>query len=109
MFVAFINLIPESSEYSLHDGCSRFSDRAMVAAQGWIGMTQPPPYGEPYRTCDDTPIAPPRPPTICTVHKSPSLTIAENWLATIVSTVAPTVSRTVCSSSPIGDRQAASH
>jgi hypothetical protein len=30
------------------------------------------------------------------VHKSPSLTIAENWLATVVSTVAPTVSRTIC-------------
>jgi hypothetical protein len=34
--------------------------------------------------------------TISTVHKSPSLTIVENWLATVVSTVALTVSRTIC-------------
>ena len=30
------------------------------------------------------------------VHKSPSLTVAGNWLATVASTVAPTVSRTIC-------------
>jgi len=29
-------------------------------------------------------------------QKSPSLTVAENWLGAVVSTVARTVSRTIC-------------
>src|SRR5208337_2736083 len=37
------------------------------------------------------PIAPSVP-----VHKSPSPAVAGNWLSTVVSTVAPTVSRTIC-------------
>jgi hypothetical protein len=34
--------------------------------------------------------------TICTIQKSLSLTVDESWLATAVSTVARTVSRTIC-------------
>jgi hypothetical protein len=34
--------------------------------------------------------------TICTVHKSPSPTVVENWLATVVSAVAPTVPGIIC-------------
>jgi hypothetical protein len=33
--------------------------------------------------------------TIGTVHKSPSLTVVENWLSTVVSAVVLTVSRTI--------------
>jgi len=30
------------------------------------------------------------------VYKSPSLSVAEKWLSTVVSTVSPTVSKTIC-------------
>jgi hypothetical protein len=34
--------------------------------------------------------------TIQPVHKSPSLTVVENWLSTVVSTVSLTVPGTIC-------------
>ena len=40
------------------------------------------------------------------VHKSPSLTVVENWLSTVVSTVAPTVSRTICFQARPGSSEA---
>jgi hypothetical protein len=37
------------------------------------------------------------------VHKSPSLTVAESWFSTVVSTVVPTVPRTMCFQTHSGD------
>ena len=34
--------------------------------------------------------------TIRTVQKSPSLTVVESWLSTVVSSLRPTVPRTIC-------------